>query len=279
MSCWWCLIMSAMLASSQNVTNAPRAVVGQTRSIESKSRELRYKQNFERLRDFISEHGHSDVPRDGSDFSNWFAGVRRAARLGELAPEKKVQLEAAGATFRPLEGRWHEGLRLLKQFVEREGTGVVPKEHVEDGIVLWAWIHRQRREARADRLSVEQRSRLAALGVPGIYASREEADSQRFERNMEALNVFKIREGHVNVPRNHVERHGNFQRPVKLGLWLSTQRAKAHAKTLEAYRYKRLEDAGVRLQPSRAVRVGPSKVHQARKERGKKYWKFLAGAR
>lgn len=272
----WGLILSAILASSQDLGNAPSDFGGETEALVSKSPGMRYEQNLERLRNFVREHGHSDVPRDDSDFSNWFVRVRRAARRGRLPPEMKVELEAAGATFHPLDGRWQEGIRLLTQFIEREGTSVVPKKHIEDGIVLGAWIQRQRREARADRLSPEQRSRLIALGV---YAPTEEAHAKRFERNMEALNIFKMREGHVNVPRTHIERQANFHRPMKLGAWLAVQRMKAQAKTLEPEKYKRLEDAGVRLQSSQAVRLGPSKVREARKERGRKYWKFLSGAR
>lgn len=235
-----------------------------------------YEANLARLVRFIGEHGHSDVPRDGSAFGRWFAGIRHAARSGQLAPEKRAALVDAGATFRPLEGRWEEGLRLLEQYIAREGTADVPKQHVEEGICLWAWLHQQRREARAQKLSEWKQRTLASLGVAGL-AVGEEARARRFERNMAALHAFKRREGHANVPRSHVELTDGPS--VKLGAFVATQRTKAMNRKLDPTTAARLQEAGVRLGPSQAVRIGPSTVREARKKRGRKYWKFLASAR
>ncbi|KAJ8599809.1 hypothetical protein CTAYLR_004002 [Chrysophaeum taylorii] len=224
------------------------------------------------LEAFIATHGHSDVPRDG-ELGRWVASIRKAGRTGRLPSDKKTALQEMGLTFKPLEGRWEEGFRLLKAFVSREGHANVPKNHTEEGIPLSAWLHEQRREARNDRLPSERRERLVEVGVRGIFASKKHGRDAKFDKHASALGAYKRREGHVSVPRDHVE-GGN----VRLGAWLAAQRAKALQKTLDPAHYAKLASLGVRLEPSKAVRLGPSKARPARKERGARYWKVLAGA-
>lgn len=211
------------------------------------------------LKEFILEHGHSDVPHD-HPIGHWFSGVRRLARRGRLSKEKRTRLVEMGATFKPLEGRWDVGLKLLTQFVEREGHAQVPKNHLEQGIFLNAWVHQQRRDDRAGRLNQNKTKALVDLGVDGI---------SRMEKNLHALEAFRRREGHVDVPFEYIER--NFGRPLRLGRWLGVMKIRAQRGTLPLSDLMRFRDI---ISPSRAVRVGPSRVRAQRADT----WMYLANA-
>ncbi|MFE5586251.1 helicase associated domain-containing protein [Kitasatospora sp. NPDC056531] len=59
--------------------------------------------------------------------------------------------------------RFAQGLVALTAFVEREGHARVPRSHKEGGTSLGTWLNNQK--ARRDKLSLEQRGQLEALGV------------------------------------------------------------------------------------------------------------------
>ncbi|MFH8388009.1 helicase associated domain-containing protein [Kitasatospora sp. NPDC018058] len=59
--------------------------------------------------------------------------------------------------------RFQLHLAALTAFAEREGHARVPRTHKEGGVSLGSWVNNQK--ARRDKLSPEQLSQLAALGV------------------------------------------------------------------------------------------------------------------
>jgi len=73
---------------------------------------------------------------------------------------------------RPEEWRqlsWEEHLKLLKQYVLREGNALIPLEHVEDGVRLGVWLSKQWSQwsdnPRGGYLSHARKLRLADAGV------------------------------------------------------------------------------------------------------------------
>ena len=124
--------------------------------------------------------------------------------------------------------QFQESLSALRAFIAREGHARVPKDHVEDGVRLGAWVSRRRTEYRRKKLGREHIKILA--NIPRwTWNAREE----RFQRALQALRAFAAREGHARVPKDHVEEG------YRLGNWVDTQR--------QAFRRKQLDREYVRL--------------------------------
>ena len=89
---------------------------------------------------------------------------RRAYLKGRLEPDRAARLAAVpGWTWSPLADRWDNGFAALKRFTAREGHTRVPKNHVEDGYALSAWVTRQRWAFPRGRLGAERIAQLEAL--------------------------------------------------------------------------------------------------------------------
>ena len=93
-------------------------------------------------------------------------------------------------------------LNLLIQFKEREGHLDVPQNHQENDKNLGSWLSRQRY--------------LYKKGI--LDEHRDFSTRQRWGEYYNLMLQFKKREGHLNVPQDHVEDDKN------LGFWLNRQR-------------------------------------------------------
>ncbi|MCP4605182.1 MAG: hypothetical protein GY847_32475 [Proteobacteria bacterium] len=112
--------------------------------------------------------------------------------------------------------QWQEGYSRLLKFVEREGHANVPENHIEDKFGLGEWLMRCRRDYRKGRLPTEHQELLEKQ--PGWFW--REFD-MRWWRAFHLLRSFVENEGHIRVPRNHIE-NGGF----KLGIWIERQRSR-----------------------------------------------------
>ena len=133
------------------------------------------------------------------------------------------------------EGPWYEKYLLLEQYKKEHGNCLVRKSFVLGDVKLGAWVQEQRRLYKKERLSLNRRIMLDALG----FSWNPRAD--QWERNFALLKQFEEREGHCDVPFSHKEDG------VKLGIWLSNQR-KGRGKMEEPLQ-RRLEQLGVSWDP------------------------------
>jgi hypothetical protein len=109
----------------------------------------------------------------------WLARQRRLHRAGNLPDDIADALNALGVDWNPAPRRpapptrprpaaqagWERGLRAAAQFAARHGHTKVPSGHTENGLRLDAWLARQRKAHREDRLTPEQQHALTALGI------------------------------------------------------------------------------------------------------------------
>ncbi|MFE9867978.1 helicase associated domain-containing protein [Streptomyces sp. NPDC005506] len=131
-------------------------------------------------------------------------------------------------------------------------------EEVRPGVVvggddIGAWLNAQYHSWQS--LSREQRVRLEELGMRAPLAALETAarlsleagtssgivaaGASAWEKGMAALRQYKVREGHVRVPRAHqeilrVRRPGDdglSEEQVRLGVWRSNTRSRRHRLT------------------------------------------------
>lgn len=102
------------------------------------------------------------------------------------------------------------------------------------GMDVGKWLARQREHAVWQALLPQQRERLEQLGITALAAPKDAPAKARggagsaFERGVEALRQYRLQEGHLTVPRIHVETLPDGTQ-VKLGVFLSntkTRRAK-----------------------------------------------------
>ncbi|GAC1672217.1 MAG: hypothetical protein NVS9B8_15180 [Candidatus Limnocylindrales bacterium] len=172
-----------------------------------------------RLRHFVEREGHARVAplhvERGARLGGWVHLQRTKYGRGELREERAIVLEAVpGWTWRPFDDDFVDGLRTLRAYVAREGHARVPQRHREGEVPLGTWINGVRLSQRAGRLSADRARTLEDL--PGWVW---DAHAETFERGLQALRAYALREGHLRPPRDHVE--GG----VRLMTWASQRRS------------------------------------------------------
>ncbi len=173
----------------------------------------RWRAGLAALRRFVAHERHARVPRDqvegGFALGEWVHDRRNEFRAGNLSAERRQILESMPAWAWDVRDQlFGAAVRLLKQYVRREGHARVPQDHVEDGFTLGSFVAVRRRAFRKGKLS--RAHRLALESIPG-WSWRPAVD--RVGRALTLLKEYVRREGHARVPHGHVEegfRLGNF---------------------------------------------------------------------
>ncbi|NUH42925.1 Helicase associated domain protein [Streptomyces samsunensis] len=223
--------------------------------------DLAWEENLAAIRTYAEQTGTLAAPRGasalGRPVGQLLANLRRAGGLGkdaEVAERRAAQLAAIDPDWNPewpLD--WQRHYAGLAALVDADGT----LEEIQPGVTyggadVGLWLERQRERWAA--LSEGQRERLAQLGVTAAEKPRQQkapigatavsrGGSDAFSRGLAALRQYLAREGHLTVPRGHVEvlegrsvGDGEGERvEVKLGVWLSntkSRRAKLSADRL-----------------------------------------------
>ncbi|MEU6148229.1 Helicase associated domain protein [Streptomyces sp. NPDC047081] len=202
-------------------------------------------------RSYAAVHGHflpsAPVVWEGYPIGTWAKNQRAAARkirvnavrraagelvscAGELSESRMEALEDVDPGWCPeWEISWQRGYRLVLAHV-RAGGGLpgVAGEVIVQGEDLGAWIGGQR--VSWDRLVPAQQYLLETLGIEpvgdgGVPVLARRAQDARWAVNLAAARAFHAREGHLTVPRKHVEVVGGEL--VKLGAFLDNTRRRA----------------------------------------------------
>ncbi len=225
-------------------------------------------------RGWAAENGHLAAPTDatyrgyrvGLFLKNARAAARRAvvdeqrraeglpvkSSAGALSDERREQLEDIDPAWCPAWPiGWQRCFHLLRQHLDADGAlPVAPGDVVRQGEDLGQWVQSVR--LGWDQLTtVQQWLCEQALGIEP--ASEEEkpkprrTQADKWAMNYEAAMQFYEREGHLQVPRKHVERivgEDQEEREHKLGAWIGNQRSRAA--TLAPGRVEQLSDIGMR---------------------------------
>ncbi|NEB03755.1 DEAD/DEAH box helicase family protein [Streptomyces sp. SID13726] len=223
---------------------------------------------------WAEEHGHLLAPLDatfrgakvGIFLKNARAAARKAAEIeqrraeglpvrssaGALSEERREQLEEIDPSWCPTwPVEWQRAFHLTRQHLD--DGGALP---TEPGVVLYQgedlgrWVRAQR--LGFGRLTAVQQ--WMCEQVLGITPATEDEKPQprrtqagKWAANLAAAKQFYKREGHLNVPRKHVEtvladEGGQLQ--FRLGAWVSNQRSRAA--TLSEDRREQLSAIGMR---------------------------------
>ena len=244
-----------------------------------------FKDRFLELVEFKADHGHADVPRDGSILGLWASAQRSQYKTKEL-PQRRVKVLAAiGFNFSPNEDVMALEQRYFKSQVydlvvyrAQHGDCKVPKdgsrlsrwvgslrtqfkrgEVAEDRVKLLDSLHFEwkRTQARAlqNRGAVNDDTanegggthRRAPRDLTGARAvAYAEKIEQKWEEKFQQLVTYKEDYGNAMVPQDK----------GSLGRWVSTQR--------ERKRQNDLADAGIVLPPDKK-RPAPLSAEQITK--------------
>lgn len=162
---------------------------------------------------------------------------RRRCKAEKLPKSQKTLLEQLGLDM-AMKTRKEESqkkISALKAFVQREGHADVPSSHEEGDVKLGSWISHVRSRYKANLLDKDLAQQLRELGLS------LEMKSLQWNDYISALDTYADREGHVDVPLDHVE--GN----LALGRWLESQRSRSLHGGLDPKAKAELEKRGVNM--------------------------------
>ncbi|MFD0372851.1 helicase associated domain-containing protein [Streptomyces sp. NPDC127114] len=173
---------------------------------------------------------------------------------GALSPERREQLEDIDPSWCPAwPVEWQRAFHLVRLHLEEAG-GTLPTEPgkvMHQGEDLGRWVRSVR--LGWDKLTAVQQ--WMCEQVLGITPATEEEKPQprrtqadKWAMNYQAARQYYEREGHLQVPRKHVERiaagETQKERELRLGAWISNQRSRAA--TLTPERIELLSAIGMR---------------------------------
>lgn len=222
--------------------------------------DVAWEEGLTAARGWAKENGHLLAPLDavhrGHKTGIWLKNARADARAGTLAPQRREQLEDIDPSWCPAwPVEWQRTFHLVRHYLQACGVlPTAPGETVYQGEDLGRWIRAQR--LGWDRLTGGQQ--WMCEHILGIEPAAEDekpkprrTHADKWTMNYTAARQYYEREGHLRVPRGHVERfvvgdgsEEQEERDLKLGSWISNQRNRAT--TLSPERVEQLSEIEMR---------------------------------
>ncbi|MEV5350284.1 DEAD/DEAH box helicase [Streptomyces achromogenes] len=236
--------------------------------------DVAWEEGLAAARGWAEEHGHLLAPLDatfqgyrvGIWLKNQRAAARKAAEIeqrraeglpvessaGALSAERRQQLEEIDPSWCPSwPVEWQRCFHLVRLHLEAgRPLPTEPGDVVHQGEDLGRWVRSVR--LGWDNLTTAQQ--WMCEHVLGITPAAEDekppprrSQADKWAMNYEAAKQFYEREGHLRVPRKHVERvvvEDQEEREFRLGAWIGNQRSRAA--TLSPERVEQLSAIGMR---------------------------------
>ncbi|MFI1159314.1 Helicase associated domain protein [Streptomyces sioyaensis] len=236
--------------------------------------DVAWEEGLTAARGWAAEHGHLLAPLDatyqGYKVGIWLKNARAAARkaveneqrraeglpvessAGALTEARREQLEEIDPSWCPAwPVTWQRCFHLTRQHLDAGGSlPTAAGDVVRQGEDLGLWI-------RAQRLGWEQLTgaqQWMCEHMLGIEPATEDekpkprtSQADKWAANLAAARQFFEREGHLKVPRKHVETvlsEDGWELQFRLGAWVSNQRSRAAS--LSPERVEQLSEVGMR---------------------------------
>ncbi|MFE1016703.1 Helicase associated domain protein [Streptomyces sp. NPDC058794] len=236
--------------------------------------DVAWEEGLSAARGWAAEAGHLLAPLgatyQGYRVGIWLKNARAAARkareieqrraeglpvesaAGALSDERREQLEDIDPSWCPAwPVGWQRVFHLVRQHLEAGGTlPTSPGDVVHQGEDLGRWV-RSVRYGWDKLTTVQQWLCEQVLGIEP--ASEDEkplprrTQADKWAMHYQAARQFFEREGHLRVPRKHIERiigEDQEERELRLGAWIGNQRSRAA--TLSPERVEQLSAIGMR---------------------------------
>ncbi|GHD81079.1 helicase [Streptomyces mirabilis] len=236
--------------------------------------DVAWEEGLAAARGWAAENGHLLAPLDathqGAKVGIWLKNARAAARkaaeieqrraeglpvessAGALSDDRREQLEEIDPSWCPTwPVEWQRAFHLTRLHLDEGGAlPTEPGDVLRQGEDLGRWVRTQR--LGFDKLTGARQWMLEqVLGIePATEDERPQprrTQADKWTLNYEAAKQFYEREGHMRVPRKHVETivgDDQEERALKLGAWIGNQRSRAA--TLPPERVEQLSAIGVR---------------------------------
>ncbi|MFL4953274.1 Helicase associated domain protein, partial [Streptomyces sp. MMS24-I31] len=236
--------------------------------------DVAWEEGLAAARGWAAENGHLLAPLDatyqGAKVGIWLKNARAAARkaaeieqrraeglpvgsvAGALSEDRREQLEEIDASWCPTwPVEWQRAFHLTRLHLDEGGElPTEPGDVLRQGEDLGRWVRAQRMGW--DKLTGVQQWMLEQ--VLGIEPATEDekpkprrTQADKWAANLAAAKQFYEREGHLIVPRKHVETvlsDEGWELQFRLGAWVSNQRSRAA--TLPEDRREQLSAIGMR---------------------------------
>ncbi|WP_331724175.1 Helicase associated domain protein (plasmid) [Streptomyces longwoodensis] len=237
--------------------------------------DVAWEEGLAAARGWAAEHGHLLAPTDathqgyrvGTFLKNARAAARRAAineerqaeglpahsATGALPEERREQLDDIDPAWCPAwPVGWQRCFHLVRQHLQAGGQlPTSPGMVVRQGEDLGRWVHSVR--LGWDNLTaVQQWMCEHILGVEPATSDEKpkprRTQADKWALHLAAARQYYEREGHLRVPRKHVEPivlgENQQERELRLGAWIGNQRSRAA--TLSPERVEKLSAIGMR---------------------------------
>ncbi|MEU6161413.1 Helicase associated domain protein [Streptomyces sp. NPDC047130] len=239
--------------------------------------DVAWEEGLAAARGWAKENGHLLAPLDavfqGYRVGIWLKNQRAAARkaqevdqrraeglpvqssAGALSDARREQLEDIDPSWCPAwPVEWQRRFHLVRQHLDAgHPLPTTPGDAVLQGEDLGRWVRAVR--LGWDKLTTVQQ--WLCEQVLGIEPARDDekppprrTQADKWALNYKAAKQYYEREGHLRVPRKHIERltvhgsNGQEERELKLGAWVGNQRSRAA--TLTPERVELLSAIGMR---------------------------------
>ena len=177
---------------------------------------------FEKLKKLKDETGSCKVhytDRESKKLGAWTANQRKKYKLGKLKQEYIDQLNSIDFIWETKEFLWESKYKKLIAYKNENGHCNVPCHYKKDPS-LGRWVSLQRDKYKKGGMSKSEIERLNLIGF--VWDLHDVEWYRRFEE----LKLFKIKNGHFNVPSNYKQYPG-------LRGWLTRQRKNYENNSLE----------------------------------------------
>ncbi|MFE6743849.1 DEAD/DEAH box helicase [Streptomyces tubercidicus] len=227
--------------------------------------DVAWEEGLSAARGWAETNGHLLAPLDathqGYRVGIWLKNARAAARkaaeieqrraeglpvessAGALSAERREQLEDIDPSWCPSwPVEWQRAFHLVRLHLEEVG-GTLPTEPgdvVHQGEDLGRWV-RSVRLGWDNLTTVQQWMCEQVLGIEPAAEDEKptprRTQADKWALNYQAAKQFYEREGHLRVPRKHIERivggGDQEERELRLGAWIGNQRSRAATLTQE----------------------------------------------
>jgi hypothetical protein len=129
-----------------------------------------WEKNLNKLLDFKTEFGHSNVPKSYADkkLSRLVTTLRQQKRYGTLKAERELTLHQIGFDFEPLQTQWIKSYNQVIEFYRLNGhTSPKRRSDNEHERAIADWVHRMHKMVRRNQLSNEKCEKLKMINIDG----------------------------------------------------------------------------------------------------------------
>jgi hypothetical protein len=226
--------------------------------------DAKWRERYERLKQYHAEHGNSDVPdryEGDSQLAKWVSKQREQRKKNALSDEQVGLLDEIGFTWKHRDrGSWDDRLAEVIAFKEKQGHCDIPMT-ITDPPKLAAFINNTRSQRNSGTLSAGRIAKLDAVGFVWDKSTKigEDGMNDAWKVRFDELVQYNKMHGNCDVPTCSKEN-------PQLGNWVNQQRTLKRNGNLHLERVRLLDEAGF-VWGGKGKKIGVGGVSEDWKER------------